>query len=54
MEKNIRLIIGLFLVIFAAVVFWLIFGIAGLVAVIIIIIVTLWYSNKNKKKLLKS
>ncbi len=54
MEKNSRLITGLLFVIFAAVVFWFIFGIAGLVAVIIVIIIVYWYSNRNKKKLIKS
>ena len=49
-----RIIIGVLLVIFAAVVFGFIFGIGGLAAVIIIIIVALWYSNRNRKKLLKT
>ncbi len=49
-----RIIIGILLIVFAAVVFGFIFGIAGLAAVIIIIIVALWYSKRNKKKLLKS
>jgi ABC-type multidrug transport system permease subunit len=47
-----RLIIGSILIIFAAVVFGLIFGIGGLAAVIIILIIALWYSNRNKKRLL--
>ena len=54
MEKNSRLIIGVLLVIFAAVVFGLIFGITGLIAVIIITLVAWWYGNRNKNKLLKS